>query len=267
MIPAMRPDVQCLISPETAEEIAHTLSTGRATCTVCETAIRPELEDQPSVLALQAPDGRTLIRFAHQQCAESRLIHLAQMPPPTLESAPDQVPHARESELAWALSARPRVVPTVILTCDVDEFETLDVRGRALLDALRLDGLQGGGPLEQLKPARQGAISVHRDQATLCLTTPYGVERLGLGDLGRTLPLLHVAARQHELLLMLGEQLAIGAGNLERADRSVRDNEAIAARVAYTDPELASQPLRGRRRGSLDRWLPRRRAASRGPRR
>jgi hypothetical protein len=243
MIPAISPEVRGQLTPEATDEIHHTLENG-AVCTVCEAPIRPELERRPSVLGLQEPDGRLLIRFAHERCADSRRIILDG--PLSSPRPPASTPEHRPM-LAWALAARRQALPTVILACDVDHLTDLDVPGRPLLEALRLDGLRGGDDISKLRPALHSSIMVSRAHSTLSVECGYGRQHLAIAEGGPVRPLLHVAARQRELLLVVGQRLQLGGADLGETERQLRFGDALAARVDYVDPDLAGVPLRRRR--------------------
>lgn len=231
--------------PADAEaQIAEALRAGDATCTVCDATISAG-EPGPSVLALTAPDGRTRIRLAHAQCAESRLIGVDHLPTP-----PYGAPAADELCLTWVLAARPRRVPTVILVCDVDRLEQLDVGGSTLIGALRLDGWRGGDALEDLQPRHRGEFNVVRVDAGLWLNTPFGAQPLLLSETDPSSALLEVAARQGQILIVLGSDLGLVPSALDGVDARLRHGEAIAARVSFADARPGASPRR-RRRGPL----------------
>jgi hypothetical protein len=249
---AIDPQARVLLTQDTLEEIEDALAQG-VTCTVCETPIRPEHDEPASILVLRPPArARMLIRFAHQRCAAPRLIDIDH---PLQAPAPPPVREPRHAELAWALAARGSLTPTIILAWDLELASAVEVRGRILLDALRLHGLRGGRPLEQIQPARTQAITITRDGATLAIDCEYGCEPLVLPDLHSVLPALHVAARQREILLIAGERLSLGASDLAEAERRLCYGEAVAARVGYSDPELASIPLHSNSRRRIARRL------------
>jgi hypothetical protein len=266
--PKVAPDLVDELSPETMREIEETLA-GSPVCTVCDLPIRPELEPEPSVIALRHADGTAAIRFAHKDCAAPRLITAARPPTPALTAAGTSEPPAADDATAWALLVREYGLPTVTLVCDVDQFAALDVRGEPLLAALRLDGLRGGRPIDQLQPAPSDTITVTRDSAHLQLHTPWGREPLELTDSRNTVALLHLAARQGAILVILGRGLALGAGTLDETERQLCFADAIATTAAYTDPELAAVPLHGHGRRRIVRQLaalaPSRRARRRTP--
>ena len=251
MIAAIDPQLRLELSDETLAEVMHTVSLG-VTCSVCEAPLRPEQQGQANVLVLrERTSGETLVRFAHDTCAPSRLIEVDRLP----VSAPAAKPAPRRTAFAWALSVRVDILPTVVLAWDVDLVSHLAVGGRVLLDALRLEGLCGGRPLAEIAPRRYAGITARREAGTLALECVHGRELLAIGDLDRVRPLLHVAARQRELLLVVGERLALDGGDLDEAERRLQFGEALAARVTYSDPELAAIPLRDRRALRLGRRL------------
>jgi hypothetical protein len=168
----------------------------------------------------------------------SRLIEVQELP------ALDEPHHVPASaELEWALSVRTAVLPMVVLVWDLERIEQLEVRSRALLASLRLDGLTGGRPLETIAAPSVSSVSVDRDTDTLQITTRHGSERLALPDQQAVRPALQLAAHQKQLLLVVGERLGLGAQDLDQVDRELQYGDALAATVAYNDDELASLPL------------------------
>lgn len=254
----MSPDVRMALSGEAIDRVYRTLSCGGAVCTVCETEIVARHERSPSVLVLRGPDGPTQVRFAHERCAESRVIELDRRPVPAGERPAADTSRRRQAA-AWALCARHRKVPTVVLACDAARLAQLDVRGQTLVDALRLDGLRGGSGLQTFQPPRYHEISLTREASVLWLVTEYGSEPLQLASLQLTLALLMVAAHQRELLLVLGAGLELASGTLARTEQLLCDSEAVAARVRFEDAELAGRPLRSARRSVVSLLAPGRR--------
>jgi hypothetical protein len=251
VIAAIDPQLRLELSDETLDEVVHTVSLG-VTCSVCEAPLRPDQHGHANVLLLrERTSGDTLVRFAHETCAPSRLIEVDRLPAP----APAAKPAPRRAEFAWALSVRVNILPTVVLAWDLELVTHLAVGGRVLLDALCLEGLRGGRPLAQIAPRHYAGITARREAATLALECVHGRELLAIDDLDRVMPVLHVAARQRELLLVIGERLALDGGDLDEAERRLLFGEALAARVTYSDPELAAIPLRDHRALRLGRRL------------
>jgi hypothetical protein len=232
------------LAPETLDTIEHAL-TGSPLCTVCDSSISPGLEENPSVIALLRPDGTAMIRFAHELCAPPRVIAVERPapPPPAQRTHPTPKVTAQDG-LTWMLSVRDGMLPTVALVCDVNQFAALEISGETLLNTLRVEGLRGGRPIDQLRPAATDRLSLEREDAILHLVTLWGAEPLALTDATATIALLHLAARQHAMLLILGCDLALTTGTLEETERQLCFADAIATEVTYSDTELANVPLR-----------------------
>lgn len=243
MTAAIAPELADELAPETVDAIAHAL-TESPQCTVCELPIRPELEANPSVIALRRPDGTAAIRFAHELCAAPRVITVECPAPPPAQPMHPTPEASVHDPFAWTLSARARILPTVALVCDVSQFAAVEISGETLLDALRVEGLRGGRPVDQLRPGPTERLSLEREDAILHLGTPWGTEPLALTNTHSTIALLHFAARQRTMLLILGCDLALATGTLEETERQLCFADAIATEVSYSDTELAHVPLR-----------------------
>jgi hypothetical protein len=244
VIAAIDPHLRVRLDDQTIDAIGHAVA-GAVPCMICLGWLHGENDDRASVVALREREtGETLVRFAHPGCSPSRLIEVQRLPG-TAGGLDDEGPRA---DLAWALSARRALLPTIVLVWDTACVAQLDVTGRVLVDSLGLEGMRGGRPIEQLTPPRLDALSARRDGAALTIRTRYGEEALAIEDLEAATPALHVAARQRELMLVAGERLALGGSDLDQTDRALICGDAIAAIVAYRDEQLAAVSLRAARR-------------------
>lgn len=160
---------------------------------ICADWMGPEDDGRACAIApRRASDGDTLIRFAHETCSPSSVIDVEELP-----EVGEQPPAS--AELEWALSVRSAVLPMVVLVWDLERIEQLDVRDRALLASLRLDGLSGEQPLETIKAPHVSSVSVTRDAAALRISTRHGSECLELGDQQAARPALQLAAQRPDL--------------------------------------------------------------------
>jgi hypothetical protein len=244
--------LRLLLSHEVLGELDATLARS-ADCMICQAPLPSDPGEVVCVLALrERGSGRKLLRFAHETCSPSRLINVERLPGEVRETPPSAPAGV---ELAWALAVRRGALPSVVLAWDAAQITQLEVTGGVLVESLRLEGMSGGRPIEQIRPPRVDSLSVTRSGTMLVVATIHGQERLALGDLQTARVALQLAAHQRELMVVVGERLALGRFDLEEADRMLRFGEAFAARAVYHDDELAGLPLRPSRRRCAGRML------------
>jgi hypothetical protein len=250
MIAAIAPPLRLLLDDEIITEIVQTAARG-VHCMICDQPIG-DYDERANVVALRQRDtGETLIRFAHLGCGESRLIDVDVLPAEQKTLEPGHP--ARQTQHAWTLTAR-GTQPAIVLVWDVAAAAHTQLRGERLLAALHIEGMRGGRDIEQIKPPRLDSLAVSRDGATLVIETPHGRELLELADPAAPAMGLHFAAKRRELVLVCGYKLALDGISLDEAERQLQYGEAVAAIVAYDDPELAAwSPRETRRRRTLRR--------------